>query len=139
MENKTNSKITLEKFHNTLTGKDSFYVGISSEIKHPVRSEWFETIEKAEDYYQKAIDNNFVGMEEEILKEYSVGNEDEKDLITLEAEFDVAYDRFRHVVKKNGNIIFSSTHPERAKQAYGRFVETNGELFTYQKIDSSIT
>ena len=72
MENKADSKITLEKFHSNVTGRDSFYVGITSDDRWAMRSEWFEDLDKAEDYYQKAIDNKCIGTEKILVKEVTI-------------------------------------------------------------------
>ena len=137
MENKTNSKITLEKFHDTVTGKDSFYVCIDTDTNNSMNSKMFDNLKSADEYYQKAIANKFVGTKEEILKEYVVEGCEQKDLISLEAELDVAYNKFKHVIRRNGAIIFSSNSSETAKSAYARLVEAKGKLFTYQEIERS--
>lgn len=64
--------------------------------------------------------------------------EEQKDIISLEAELDVCYNKFKHVIRINGESVFSSNGSELAKEAYNRLVGSKGKLFTYQKIDSSL-
>ena len=69
MENKANSKVSLEKFHSNMTGKDSFYVGVVCDNDYAIRSEWFDDEEKANEYYQKAIDVKCIGNVRTLIKE----------------------------------------------------------------------
>ena len=65
-------KIKLEKVHSNLTGNDQFYVGITSDNIWAMRSEYFEDLTSAEEYYQKAIDNKCIGNVKTLIKEVTI-------------------------------------------------------------------